>query len=82
VLIVGVTPHVNQRCKFEAFMASQLRSESVKAVRSCGAVTKKDPLTLESIEQAVASVQAAAVRRICIRPAEKKEAAQPCGHAA
>jgi len=69
VLIVGVTPHVNQRCKFEAFMASQLRSESVKAVRSCGAVTKKDPLTLESIEQAVASVQAAAVRGICIRPA-------------
>ena len=61
VLIVGVTPHVNQRCKFEAFMASQLRSESVKAVRSCDAVTKKDPLTLESIEQAVASVQADAV---------------------
>jgi hypothetical protein len=61
VLIVGVTPHVNQRCKFEAFMASQLRSESVKAVRSCDAATKKDPLTLESIEQAVASVQADAV---------------------
>jgi hypothetical protein len=61
VLIVGVTPHVNQRCKFEAFMASQLKSESVKAVRSCDAVTKKDPLTLESIEQAVASVQADAV---------------------
>ena len=61
VLIVGVTPHVNQRCKFEAFMASQLRSDSVKAVRSCDAVTKKDPLTLESIEQAVASVQADAV---------------------
>ena len=61
VLIVGVTPHVNQRCKFEAFMASQLGSESVKAIRSCDAVTKKDPLTLESIEQAVASVQADAV---------------------
>jgi len=61
VLIVGVSPHVNQRCKFEAFMASQLKSESVKAIRSCDAVTKKDPLTLESIEQAVASVQADAV---------------------
>ena len=61
VLIVGVSPHVNQRCKFEAFMASQLRSESVTAIRSCDAVTKKDPLTLESIEQAVASVQADAV---------------------
>jgi len=61
VLIVGVSPHVNQRCKFEAFMASQLKSESVKAIRSCDAATKKDPLTLESIEQAVASVQADAV---------------------
>jgi hypothetical protein len=61
VLIVGVSPHVNQRCKFEAFMASQLKSESVKAIRSCDAVTKKEPLTLESIEQAVASVQADAV---------------------
>jgi hypothetical protein len=40
VLIVGVSPHVNQRCKFEAFMASQLKRESVKAIRSCDAVTK------------------------------------------
>ena len=61
VLIVGVSPHINQRCKFEAFMASQLKSESVKAIRSCDAATKKDPLTLESIEQAVASAQADAV---------------------
>jgi hypothetical protein len=61
VLVVGVTPHVNQRCQFEAFMASQLKSESVQAIRSCDAVTQKNPLTLESIEQAVASVQADAV---------------------
>jgi hypothetical protein len=61
VLIVGVSPDVNQRCKFEAFMASQLKSESVKGIRSCDAVTKKEPLTIESIEQAVASVQADAV---------------------
>lgn len=61
VLVVGVTPHLNQRCKFEFFMASQLKSEAVKAIRSCDAVTQKDPLTLESIEQAVASVQADAV---------------------
>ncbi len=61
VLIVGVSPHVNQRCKFEAFMASQLKSESVTAIRSCDAVTSKNPLTLESIEQAVSSAQADAV---------------------
>jgi len=61
VLIVGVSPHVNQRCAFEAFMASQLKSDSLQAIRSCDAVTQKNPLTLESIEQAVASVQADAV---------------------
>jgi hypothetical protein len=75
VLIVGVSPDVNQRCKFEAFMASQLRSESVKAIRSCDAVTKKDPLTLESIEQAVASVQADGVLSTSLvsREVEAKE---------
>lgn len=61
VLVVGVSPNVNQRCSFEFFMASQLRSESTEAIRSCDAVTKKDPLTLESIEQAVASARADAV---------------------
>ena len=61
VLIVGVSPDVNQRCQFEGFMASRLKSETVTAIRSCDAVTKKQPLTLESIEQAVASVQADAV---------------------
>lgn len=61
VLVVGVTPHLNQRCNFEFFMASQLKSESVTVIRSCDAVAQKEPLTLESIEQAVASVQADAV---------------------
>lgn len=61
VLVVGVTPHVNQRCAFEFFMASQLQSESVQAIRSCDAVKQKNPLTLESIEQAVAAAQADAV---------------------
>ena len=61
VLVVGVSPNVNQRCAFEFFMASQLQSESVEAVRSCDAVKEKTPLTLESIEQAVAMAQADAV---------------------
>jgi hypothetical protein len=61
VLVLGVSPDINQRCTFEAFMQTQLRTESVKAIRSCDAVTQKNPLTLESIEQAVASVQADAV---------------------
>jgi hypothetical protein len=61
VLVVGVSPNVNQRCAFEFFMASRLKSESVQAIRSCDAVKEKTPLTLESIEQAVAAAQADAV---------------------
>jgi hypothetical protein len=61
VLVVGVTPNVNQRCAFEFFMASRLKSESVQVIRSCDVVKEKNPLTLASIEQAVAATQADAV---------------------
>ena len=61
VLVVGVSPNVNQRCAFEFFMASQLTSESVQAIPSCDAVKEKVPLTLESIEQAITAAQADAV---------------------
>jgi hypothetical protein len=61
VLVVGVSPNVNQRCAFEFFMASRLKTESVHAIRSCDVVKEKTPLTLESIEHAVAATQADAV---------------------
>jgi len=61
VLVVGVSPNVNQRCAFEFFMASQLTSESVQAIPSCDAVKEKVPLTLESIEQAIVTAEADAV---------------------
>lgn len=61
VLVVGVSPSVNQRCAFEFFMASRLKSDSVQAIRSCDVVKSKTPLTLESIEEAVATAQADAV---------------------
>lgn len=61
VLVVGVTPHVNQRCAFEFFLASQITSEFTEAVRSCDAVKEKNPLTLESIEAAITSQKADAV---------------------
>jgi hypothetical protein len=61
VLVVGVSPNVNQRCAFEFFMASRLKSDTVQVFRSCDAVKEKNPLTLESIEQAIAAVQADAV---------------------
>jgi len=75
VLVVGVSPNVDQRCAFEYFLVSRINSESVQAIRSCDAVTKKNPLTLESIEQAVAAVQADAVLATSLisREVEAKE---------
>jgi len=61
VLVVGVSPNVNQRCAFESFMVSRLKSDAVQAYRSCDAAKERYPLTIESIEQAVAAVQADAV---------------------
>ena len=61
VLIVGVSPDINQRCAFEHFLASRIMSASVKAISSCDVVAQKNPLTRESIDQAVASQQADAV---------------------
>jgi hypothetical protein len=53
VLVVGITPDVDQRCRWERFLAAKLNSTATKAVASCDAVTKVDPLTLESIQDAV-----------------------------
>lgn len=61
VMVVGVTPDVNQRCAFEHFLASRMSSKSTTAFASCDAVTQKDPLTRESIDQAVAAQKADAV---------------------
>jgi hypothetical protein len=61
VLVVGVSPNVNQRCAFERFLASRIQSETTTAISSCNAVTEKNPLTRESIEAAVASEHADAV---------------------
>jgi len=53
VLVVGITPEVDARCRWERFLAAKLNGATTKAVASCDAVTKVDPLTLESIEEAV-----------------------------
>ena len=61
VVVVGVSPNVNQRCAFEFFMASRLTTDSTKVYRSCDLVQAKTPLTVESIEYAVTRAQADAV---------------------
>lgn len=57
MLVVGVSPDVNQRCAFGQFIAAEIRSESVAAVPSCDAMSISEPLTLEIIERAIAAHQ-------------------------
>ena len=61
VLVVGISPNVDQRCPFERALATRIKSESTFAVASCDVVAQKNPLTRESIEGAVASQNADAV---------------------
>lgn len=61
VLVVGVTPNINQRCAFERMLAGRIRSASTVAFASCDVVTKKEPLTRESIDEAITAKQADAV---------------------
>lgn len=61
ILVVGVSPDVNQRCAFEQSMTANLRSDSVKATTSCAAMGTKVPLTRENVELAVARIGADAV---------------------
>ena len=61
VLVVGVSPDLDARCNFERFLAARIQSESTVAMTSCASVTKRDPLTRESIEEAVKAKQADAV---------------------
>jgi hypothetical protein len=55
LLIVGVSPDYKQRCNFEAVLATTLRSDTVKAIGSCSAMTADELLSRESIERVVAS---------------------------
>jgi len=61
VLVVGVTHNLSQRCAFEHFLAARVNTESTVAVASCDVVTKRNPLTRESIDAAIAAQQADAV---------------------
>lgn len=61
VLVVGVSPDLDQRCTFERFLAARIRSDATVAMTSCASVTQREPLTRESIEEAVRTQQADAV---------------------
>lgn len=53
LLVVGISHDVDTRCRWERFLAAKLNGSVTQAVASCDAVTKVDPLTLESIQDAV-----------------------------
>jgi hypothetical protein len=61
ILVVGVSPNIDQRCPFERNLAQRMKSESTVAMASCDVVAEKNPLTRESIEAAVAAQNADAV---------------------
>jgi len=54
VLVVGISPDVKQRCPFERFLAARIESSATVAMASCDVVKQKDPLTRESIDEAIA----------------------------
>jgi hypothetical protein len=70
VLVVGVSPDYNQRCAFETFVASQLRSSATTAFTSCRALSSSEPLTRENVERAIAEHQADAVLATILVAAE------------
>jgi hypothetical protein len=63
VLVVGVSPNLRSRCKFERYLAGQIASEDTEAFTSCDTLEKdqREPITRESIEKAVAAQHADAV---------------------
>lgn len=61
ILVVGISPNIDQRCPFERNLAQRIKSEGTVAMASCDVVEQKNPLTRESIEAAVAAQNADAV---------------------
>ena len=61
VLVVGISPDLNQRCAFERAMAAKIKSADTVAFVSCNVMPAKAPLTRETIEAAVAEQNADAV---------------------
>ncbi len=61
VLVVGISPDVNQRCPFERALAAKLKSAATVALVSCDVMPVNTPLTRENIDAAVAANNADAV---------------------
>ena len=61
VLLVGVSPDFDQRCRFEYALGAQIAGDEVTAIASCDAMGSKQPLTRENVEKLIAERRADAV---------------------
>lgn len=61
IVVVGVTPNYNTRCRFERMVRDALDGAGVRTVTSCSKLGSKDPLTREALARIVAEVGADAV---------------------
>lgn len=61
VVLVGISPHYDQRCAFEYALAGSLRGDGVEATASCATMAAGDAITREAIEAIVRASGADAV---------------------
>jgi hypothetical protein len=61
LLVVGVSPDYNMRCRFERALADDLRNDQVRATASCAQMRASDPLTRERVVEVVKEMGADAV---------------------
>jgi len=50
VLIVGVSPNINQRCPFERFLATRVKANGTVAIVSCDAIDHQTPLSPDAVK--------------------------------
>lgn len=61
VLVVGVSPNLDQRCPFERFLAARIKDGGSAAIVSCDVMDLKAGLSAEAVKAAVVAQQADAV---------------------
>ena len=61
VLVIGLSHNASGRCDFESFLVTQIRATGTDAKASCILMKTSEPITEESVEQAINEYQADAV---------------------
>jgi hypothetical protein len=61
VLLVGVSPAYNTRCRFERMLMNEMNANGVRSITSCASMSSKDPLSRDAIVEVVKATGADAV---------------------